>query len=876
MTPEQWERVKEILQQVWECDPSERAQVLDRACAQDPELRAQVTDLLAADDRLGTFLAKPLDAATEADLPVDLTPADSGRRIGPYRILREIGHGGMGTVYLAERADGQFRKRVALKLVNPHLGREDVLRRFRNERQVLAALDHPNIARLLDGGVTNDGLPYLVMEYVDGVRIDTWCDARKLPVRDRLRQFRKICEAVQYAHEHQIIHRDLKPGNILVTVDGTPQLLDFGIAKLLNKELSAETLETTAGLGPMTPEFASPEQIRGEPVSAATDVYALGMVLYLLLTGRLPYSFPGQDFQQIARVVCEHEPLKPSAVLGSAETHPESPATLRRLLAGDLDNIVLKALRKDPERRYASAAELSADLDRFLQDLPVQARREGLAYRGRKFLKRNRASALTATVSSMIVLALALGIVRLRAPSVRVPARSIAILPLVDLNPEKNQEYFSEGLAQELRDALAKTPELRVAASGAAVQFRGKTQDPRVIGAKLNVATILEGNVRKQGNQARIAVQLIQTADGFQLWSETFDREMDDIFSVEDEITRAVAGALKVRLLGETKGSSSGRTTNAEAHIDYLQGQFFLAESNHDNLEKSVHYFEQATKLDPAYAMAWAGLGEARSSQAGLAYIPVNEGFRQAREAVQTALSLDANLARAHAALGEIQMIYDWDWSGADASYRRASAIEPANSNFMRGAASLARILGRLDEAIALDRHAIEIDPLNPLCHSAYKHLAMSLYYAGRQDEAAEAVREALQLKPSMIFSHSLYSQIHLAQFQPQMALAEANREPYPAFRLTANALAYHALGQKQLSDANLAELIARFRADAPYEIAQVYAFRGEPDRAIEWLERAYDLRDGGLGEMKTDPLLKNLRNHSRYARLLRKMHLAS
>ena len=218
-----------------------------------------------------------------------------GRRIGPYRILREIGHGGMGTVYLAERADGQYRKRVAIKLVNPHLGTAEILRRFRNERQVLAALDHPNIARLLDGGTTEDGRPYLVMEYVEGVAIDTWCDSRKLAVRDRLKLFRKVCAAVQYAHDQQVIHRDIKPGNILVTTDGTPKLLDFGIAKVLNRELSAETLETTIGSGPMTPEYASPEQVRGERIGPASDIYALGVVLYQLLTGQLPYTVQGHD-----------------------------------------------------------------------------------------------------------------------------------------------------------------------------------------------------------------------------------------------------------------------------------------------------------------------------------------------------------------------------------------------------------------------------------------------------------------------------------------------------------------------------------------------------------------------------------------------------
>ena len=251
------------MEAAWERDASERGDFLDQACAGDPELRSDVEALLASDENASEFLAAP--AMQLGQRPVTEVSAEywAGRRLGPYQILREIGHGGMGTVYLAERADGQYRKQVAIKLVSPHLGTEEVLRRFRNERQVEASLDHPNIARLLDGGTTEDGLPYLVMEYVEGMRIDPWCDSRKLPVRDRLKLFRQVCAAVQSAHEKEIIHRDLKPGNILVTADGTPKLLDFGIAKVLNPE-PPKPAETTIGPGPMTPDYASPEQVRGE------------------------------------------------------------------------------------------------------------------------------------------------------------------------------------------------------------------------------------------------------------------------------------------------------------------------------------------------------------------------------------------------------------------------------------------------------------------------------------------------------------------------------------------------------------------------------------------------------------------------------------
>ena len=295
----QWSRIEDLFHQAADLAPTERSAFLNRACGDDQDLRRELESLLAADTPDDGLIEGAMEMPAEP-IPAASNTGEEGRRIGPYQILREIGHGGMGTVYLAERADGQYRKQVAIKLVSPHLGTEEVLRRFRNERQVEASLDHPNIARLLDGGTTEDGLPYLVMEYVEGVRIDAWCDSRKLPVRDRLKLFRQVCAAVQSAHEREIIHRDLKPGNILVTADGTPKLLDFGIAKVLNRDLS-EAAETTIGAGPMTPEYASPEQVRGERVGPASDIYALGVVLYQLLTGQLPYTVQGGDLRTMAR-----------------------------------------------------------------------------------------------------------------------------------------------------------------------------------------------------------------------------------------------------------------------------------------------------------------------------------------------------------------------------------------------------------------------------------------------------------------------------------------------------------------------------------------------------------------------------------------------
>jgi TolB-like protein/class 3 adenylate cyclase/Tfp pilus assembly protein PilF len=448
---------------------------------------------------------------------------------------------------------------------------------------------------------------------------------------------------------------------------------------------------------------------------------------------------------------------------------------------------------------------------------------------------------------------------------------SIAVLPFDDQSPEKNQEYFSDGLAEELQNGLAEIPGLRVAGRRSSFQFKGKTEDSRVIGQKLNVANILEGSVRKQGNRARIAVVLVKAADGFDLWSQTFNRDMSDIFAVQEEIARAVSGELKLKLLGTKAEAPSARTTNAEAYDAYLQGVYFRGRSNKENLEKAIFYLQEAIKLDPRYATAWVELGLAHKGQADASYVPVDEGYRKARQAVDRALLLDPDLGSAHSALGAIKTDHDWDWSGADASFRKALVLAPGSVSAIAGAGWLALVSGRFDEAIARYEQVIKIDPLTS---PGYLNLGMALHYVGQQEKAVAAFRKALELAPEKEILHSLIGRSYLAQSRGPEALAEMEQEKNPVFRLTGLALAYRALGKGKESDASLAELIRKFPKDAPYQIAEVYAFRKEPDRAFEWLERAYVERDSGLSEMKGDPLVKTLDRDPRFAAFLKKMGL--
>jgi len=394
--PQRWDRVEEIFHQALEQSPEVREEWLNRTCAGNPGLRDEVASLLESDSaaRDGFVGAKVQQAVME--LGHDAAHVMEGRHIGPYRLIREIGHGGMGSVYLAARADEQYESKVAIKLVRPGLDTDFILRRFRRERQILARLEHPNITRLFDGGTIDEGIPYLVMEYIDGAWITRHAAEKRLSTEARIRLFLPVCAAVEYAHRNFIVHRDLKPGNILIDPSGAPKLLDFGISKLLHSD-QPEPMHTQ-GVGMMTPDYASPEQILGEPITIASDVYSLGAVLYELLSGGRPHRIEQCTPLALERAICLDPVTRPS-------TAAAPDRTLARRLKGDLDNIILRAMQKEPGRRYASVEHLADDLQRYLEHRPVAARPDSLAYHAAKFIRRNRVAVSLVILAAAAILA---------------------------------------------------------------------------------------------------------------------------------------------------------------------------------------------------------------------------------------------------------------------------------------------------------------------------------------------------------------------------------------------------------------------------------------------------------------------------------------
>jgi eukaryotic-like serine/threonine-protein kinase len=402
MTPERWIRVKEVFAAALEQEAAHRASYVEQACSGDDELRTEVISLLEAHDTAGAFIEE--EAAQRIGLASAVPRKEwIGQRLGPYRIVDEAGRGGMSQVFKAVRDDEQYEKQVAIKLLKPGLDTESLLRRFKAERQILAQLSHPHIAHLLDGGATEDGAPYLVMEYIEGNPIDVYCDVKQLGVNERLDLFRDLCSAVHYVHQHLMVHGDIKGGNVFVTEQGIVKLLDFGIAKLLGPTPSA--VREATGFMALTPEYASPEQVRGEPITTASDIYSLGVLLYRLLSGALPYEATGSTTWALAKQICEHDPRPPSVTAEEATT---GYGRFAKTLRGDLDNIVLKALKKAPEERYPSAEQFAEDLRRYLRGFPVTARADTTGYRIRKFAQRHRSAAVA---GALFVVALIAGIV---------------------------------------------------------------------------------------------------------------------------------------------------------------------------------------------------------------------------------------------------------------------------------------------------------------------------------------------------------------------------------------------------------------------------------------------------------------------------------
>jgi serine/threonine protein kinase/Tfp pilus assembly protein PilF len=741
-------------------------------------------------------------------------PSDQLERLGTalagrYALERELGRGGMATVYLAD--DLKHHRKVAVKVLRPELPSLLGPDRFAREIRIAAALNHPHILPLHDSGEA-DGLFFYVMPYVKGESLRQRLSRDgQLSIEEAVGIVRQVASALDYAHTHGLVHRDIKPENILLH-EGEAMVTDFGIA-LAAGAAAGERL-TATGLMVGTPQYMSPEQAAGEPaLDARSDVYSLGCVLYELLAGEPPYTGP------TAQVVI-------------AKRFTDPVPTVRRLrptVPPAVDQALMKALAKVPADRFASAAAF--------------------------------ADALTA-------------------PAARTPrSPSVAVLPFLNLSAEPENEFFADGITEDVIAQLSKIRSLKVISRTSAMRFKQREQSLREIGATLQVATLLEGSVRRVGDRVRIVAQLIDAEADRHLWAETYDRQLTDIFAIQTDVALQIASALKAELSHEERTRIEREpTSNVNAYQLYLQGRHCYSRYTEEGFRKGIEYFRQAVAADPGYALAHVGMAlayaEFAAGQGGSA-LREDVAYQQAMEAVTKALTLDNGLGEAHSVLALLKCVHDFDWAGGEREFRLALELSPGGADIYDHYGWLCSALERYDEALALVKRAQELDPL---IHRA--DVAATLLRAGRYQDALEAALRCVEFEPEYARGRSTLGWAYLLNGRPDEGLAELQQAVTLA---SGNSLYLAQLGEAYGLTGKHAEArdvlrqleeLSRQRYVSPYHMAYVYTGLGEQDKAMDLLERAYEERAGSVYGVKGSFLFASLRSHPRFKALLRRMNL--
>ncbi len=890
MNPARFQTIEEIFLAALEHEPEQVSAFLDTACGGDAVLRREVEALLASDRRASQFIERStVGLATKI---IQNRQADSlvGQTIGHYKISEAIGTGGMGEVYLA--TDIVAGRKAALKLLPTRFtGDPERLKRFQQEAHAVVGLNHPNILTVYEIG-EDHSIHYIASELIEGETLRQRLTRGPMQLSEAVEIAIQVASALAAAHQAGIVHRDIKPENIMLRPDGYVKVLDFGIAKLAESafakppSVAAATFgvpgatpkafasrradgagsmtlaETNLGAVLGTVRYMSPEQACGEHVDQTTDIWSLGVVLYEMVTGHVPFT---------------GDP--PSQSYGAAGTAQDvmfsilgkEPAPVARYIAhapAELQQIISKTLRKDREERYRSAHELLEALKNLRHNLEVEAELER-STAVPSWLRWGRSPATLVLLLLIAALAVALPFYwhrNLKTSSP--PEKSIAVLPFLDLSQAKDQEYFCDGISEEILHALAKVDGLRVVARTSSFSFKGKSVNAREVGEKLNVANVLEGSLRREGNRIRVTAELINARSGFHLWTETYDRELAGVFALQDEITRAIVDALKVKF---AVSHPPRQQPDTEVYDLYLQGLYFSNKGSEEDLRRALSFFQRAVEKDPTFARAWTGIAKVWYFLADV-YVKPLDAYPASKEAALKAIALDEKDAEAHCYLSEAKRVLDWDLAGADAELKRALELDPNSAPAHFFSALLPLFRGELKEGLQLVLEAEKLDPVSPII----SYVATAAYLANdRIDDAINEGQRTLQLDPNYFYLDSDLAAAYREKgnFAEAIALYTKAQE---ATHLPSSGLAitYARMGRETEAQNILAQLVqAREKryVSAPL-IAAVSTALGDKEEAFRWLERAYEEHSGVLQWIAFLPEFRALHSDARFPHLLRRI----
>ena len=804
-----------------------------------------------------------------------------GQTISHYKITEELGSGGMGVVYKAE--DIRLGRNVALKFL-PEKFAEDrqALERFQREARAASALNHPNICVIHDIG-DHEGQPFIVMEFLEGQPLLNRIQNRPLPTDQLLKFGIQIAEALEAAHAKGIVHRDIKPGNVFVTQSGGIKLLDFGLAKLAEAPHSVEgqdTQLTAVGIAVGTPYYMSPEQLMDKEVDSRSDLFSFGVLLYQMATGTLPFT--GKDIKVIFNKILNSAPLSLS------QSNPGCPT--------ELDRLIQKSLEKDRDIRYQTASDLRADLKRIqrqtesggsdpagMLEQPVQMAAESkqpgdVSSDSQVIVAVLKRRKKTVFLVACVLLLLVLGLYRYGVVTPIRPApdaggeaiTSVAVLPFDNMSDDPGMEYLSDGTAQSIIYGLSQLPQVKVISFSSVLPYKGRTPDARQVARDLGVRAVLFGRLNQQGDNLFVNVELVDTMDNSVLWGEQFNQKITDLLDVQEKIAMEISDHLRWQLTGEEESMMTKRyTENTEAYRSYLEGRYWWNKRTEEGFEKAVGLFNEAIEEDPLYALAYVGLADTYTLLAFYHHRTPDQTFPQARASAQKALEINDALAEAHTSLGYIEMVYDWDWAGAETEFKRAIEFNPNYATAHHWYGLFLSTQGRLDQGLEEVKKAHTLDPLSPQITTSVGEVFL---YKGQYDEAIEQSRRALEMNPDLPGAHRNITLAYWNKGMYEEAFTQSEKWP--------SADSYWAsdlpVVLRSLADGNREKAITAIRDSrklAPVVKARYSVLVGEKESALEWLTAAINERDPLTPWINVWPEFHPLRDDPRFQDLLRRMN---